>query len=112
MTKSISFLITLIVLICGVVLGVLNPNPVTFDAFIGIYEIPLSILLASILVFGLLLGAGLMLSSSLSLRWKLNKQTKLNKLQSDQIVQLKKEVTVLKSQVLTPSNSTEITSNS
>lgn len=112
MTKSISFLITLVVLISGVVLGVLNPNLVTFDAFFGVYEIPLSILLASVLVSGLLLGSGLMLSSGLAIRWKLNKQIKLNKLQSDQILQLKKEVTGLKSQISKPSESKEISLNS
>lgn len=96
MNKLLFFIVLVAVLIIGVVLGVLNPNVVLFDAFFAVYELPLSILLASFLTLGLLLGSGLAFSKMIPIKWKLKKQNKQIKLQSDQIVHLKKEMVSLK----------------
>ncbi len=100
MTKLFFIILILTVLIIGVVLGVLNPNVVVFDAFFAIYEIPLSILLASSLVLGMILGASLMLSKIISLKWCLKKVDRKVKTESDQIIQLKKEVTLLNQRLI------------
>ena len=82
---------TLIILGIGMVLGVLNPTPVTLDLFLIRPTLPLSLVLAVMLILGVLLGAGVILVQVAQLKWRLRKQIKLNQKQSNQIIQLKKD---------------------
>ncbi len=91
MFKLISFIVTFIILSIGMVLGALNPTPVTLDLFLIRPTLPLSLVLAVMLILGVVLGAAVILVQVAQLKWRLRTQTKLNQKQSDQIVQLKKE---------------------
>lgn len=97
MNKSISLLLTLCILALGVILGVLNPHMVKFDAFFAVVEWPLSLLLAIAFVFGALLTLIVFMSKMVLLNWQLKKHIKENARQSEKLVQLKKEITQLKS---------------
>jgi uncharacterized membrane protein YciS (DUF1049 family) len=91
MFKLISFTVTLFILGIGMVLGVLNPAPVTLDLFLIRPTLPLSLVLAMMLILGVLLGAGVILVQVAQLKWRLRKQIKINQKQSSQIIQLKKD---------------------
>ncbi len=91
MFKLISFTVTLFILGTGMVLGVLNPAPVTLDLFLIRPTLPLSLVLAVMLILGVLLGAGVILVQVAQLKWRLRKQIKINQKQSNQIIQLKKD---------------------
>ncbi|WP_019556279.1 LapA family protein [Thiomicrorhabdus arctica] len=91
MFKLISFTVTLFILAIGMVLGVLNPAPVTLDLFLIRPTLPLSLVLAAMLILGVLLGASVMLVQVAQLKWRLRKQVKVNQKQSSQLIQLKKE---------------------
>ena len=91
MFKFISFTVTLFVLGVGMALGVLNPTPVTLDLFLIRPTLPLSLVLAVMLILGVLLGAGIILVQVVQLKWRLRKQIKINQKQSSQIIQLKKD---------------------
>lgn len=91
MAKLFSWAISFAVLALGVILGALNPDLVKFDAFFGILEVPLSVLLAISLVIGLLIGSAFMFSKVVYYRWQLQKSTKKNRALSDQLIQSKKE---------------------
>ncbi|MGM0541146.1 MAG: lipopolysaccharide assembly protein LapA domain-containing protein [Pseudomonadota bacterium] len=91
MFKLISFTVALLILGVGMVLGVLNPEPVTLDLFLIRPTLPLSLILALMLIFGVILGAGVILIQVAQLKWRLRKQIKINQKQSSQIIQLKKD---------------------
>ena len=89
MLKIISLIATILFVAAGVLLGVLNPTPIQLDLFWMTPTLPLSLIMASMFIFGLLLGALLIASKMIRLRWQLSKETKLNRKQANQIIDLK-----------------------
>ncbi len=79
-------------LMLGAVLGVLNPNPVDLNLFVLKTTIPLGLVLALTLVVGALLGASVLSLKMGGVKWKLRKQVRLNKKQTNQLLDLKKEL--------------------
>ncbi len=104
MFKLISITLTLIILGTGMALGVLNPTPVTLDLFLIRPTLPLSLVLASVLIFGVLVGAGIILVQVAQLQWRLRKQIKVNQKQSSQIIQLKKDQVNINETLKNPDN--------
>lgn len=98
MTKIFSFTITILFLLIGLTLGILNPNLVPFDLFWTQIEMPLSLLLAIALVIGMLLASFYFFSQTLKLKWRLKRHEKANKKQLDEIIQLKKQMLELQTQ--------------
>lgn len=96
MFKIFSLLMTVLVLLFGLALGVLNPTVVKFDAFFVVTELPLSILLAITLIIGGLIGVLALSAQVIRVRWQLKSQIRKNQKQSDQVVQLTKEITQFK----------------
>lgn len=96
MLKVFSLLITVLVLLLGLALGVLNPTPVKFDAFFIVTELPLSILLVIALIVGGLMGVLALSAQLIRLRWQLKSQMRINQKQADQVIQLTKEITQFK----------------
>jgi len=74
----------------GIALGVLNPVPVELNLFSFYLELPLSVVMASLFISGLTVGAIIIFSQVIRLRWSLRQKTKENQKLSDQIIQLKK----------------------
>ncbi|MCF6345002.1 MAG: LapA family protein [Thiomicrorhabdus sp.] len=92
MRKLFIFLIIIMLLMLGAVLGVLNPNPVDLNLFVLKTTIPLGLVLALTLVVGALLGASVLSLKMGGVKWKLRKQVRLNKKQTNQLLDLKKEL--------------------
>ena len=90
MFKLISLALTALFLIAGTTIGVFNPQLVTLDLVWFKQELALSILMASVFIFGMLIGATIMLMQITKLKWQLSKQKRANQKQADQIMQLKK----------------------
>ncbi len=89
MFKLFIVIVSLVLLILGIVLGVLNPAPVTLDVFLIKMELPLGLVLAVTLVLGALLGV---LGSSFQiarLKWQIRKQAGIDKKRLNEIVVLK-----------------------
>lgn len=104
MFKLISFTVTLFILGIGMALGVLNPQPVTLDLFLIRPTLPLSLVLAVMLILGVLLGAGIILIQVAQLKWRLRKQIKINQKQSSQIIELKKDQVNVNKALKAPDN--------
>ncbi|WP_040725066.1 LapA family protein [Thiomicrorhabdus sp. Kp2] len=90
MFKLVSILITLIFIITGVTLGVLNPTSVVLDLFIIKLSLPLSVIMAVLLIFGMVIGAVIIFMQVIRLRWIIRKKNKENQKLSNQIIQLRK----------------------
>lgn len=78
--KIFGFIIILILLVLGVTFALLNATPVSFHYYIGVKEIPLSILLVLSFVLGLVIAFIVMSISILRLKAQkrsLNKRLKL-----------------------------------
>ena len=103
MLKIISLIATLLFVAAGILLGVLNPTPIKLDLFLLTPTLPLSLIMAIMFIFGLLLGALLMASKIFRLRWQLAKESKKNRKQANQIIELKTELSK-KQEVETPSS--------
>jgi putative membrane protein len=69
--KIIGFIIILLIVIFGVTFAILNAEPVTVYYYIGIKQLPLSLLIAITFGVGLILGLSLM--SLMILRMKAEK---------------------------------------
>ncbi|BBP45985.1 hypothetical protein THMIRHAS_13580 [Thiosulfatimonas sediminis] len=92
MFKLISMAFTLIFLLLGLLLGVLNPHSVQFDLYLLHFDFPLGLALAIALVVGMLMGALLIKMQVTQLKWRLKKQTRLNQKQADELVHAKKRL--------------------
>ena len=103
MFKLITFLITLLFLAIGIILGVLNPGSIELNLFFFQASLPLSLVLAMVFVLGALLGGLVLLIEVARLKWRLSIQVKKNRKQLDQIVQLKKK-NINEQQALTSSS--------
>ncbi|MDX1352238.1 MAG: LapA family protein [Thiomicrorhabdus sp.] len=90
MFKLVSVLITLFFILTGVTLGVLNPTAVVLDLFIIKLTLPLSVVMAALLILGMLIGAMIIFMQVMRLRWVIRKKTKENQKLSNQIIQLRK----------------------
>lgn len=90
MFKIISFILTVLFLILGVSLGVLNPQTVKIDLFWFQYDSALSVIMAAVFIVGMLVGSAVMLMQITRLKWRLTQKQRENKKQADQIVQLRK----------------------
>lgn len=100
MAKLFSLIITLLFLVVGLTLGVLNPGFVAFDLFLTQVELPLSILLAIAMVLGMVLAAAYFVPQVLKLKWQLKHQEKQNHKQANEMIVLKKEVVDLKTKTV------------
>lgn len=90
MFKLISLSFTVLFLLIGLLLGVLNPGLVKIDFYLIAFEFPLGLALATVLVSGMLLGALLIKMQVTQLKWRLSKQIRLNQKQADELVKTKK----------------------
>ena len=104
MYKLTSFVMTLLFLAVGIVLGVLNPQVTELNLFLIKLSVPLSLVLASVFVLGAVLGGLVLLVEVAKLKWKLRKQVSVNQKQLNQIVQLKKDSVQEKSRLASTSN--------
>lgn len=92
MFKLISLFFTFVFLVFGLLLGVLNPDPVKLNVYLLSFNFPLGLALAIALVSGMLLGALLIKMQVTQLKWRLKKQTRLNQKQANELVQAKKDL--------------------
>ncbi|NPA72134.1 MAG: LapA family protein [Gammaproteobacteria bacterium] len=102
MYKLITFLITLTLVAVGIILGILNPEPVPLDLFLITLTLPLSLVLAVMLTFGILLGASIIFIKVAKLKWGLRLCEKRSIRQADEIVQLKKQLSIERRAAKTP----------
>lgn len=91
-TKLLSVIAVLAFIGFGVLLGLLNPTPVSFDYFVDQRHIPLSILLSFAFVLGLLFAGFFIFSHVLRLQWRLHQLNKQYKKQTNEIIELKKQI--------------------
>lgn len=96
MFKFISILITLLFIVTGVTLGVLNPTSVVLDLFLIKLSMPLSVVMAVLLILGMIIGATIIFMQVMRLRWIIRRKTKENQKLSNQIIQLRKANTEVK----------------
>ncbi len=104
MLKLFIFIIIIVLLVLGIVLGVLNPDKVSLDMFLIQTTLPLGLLLAITLVVGALLGAAASSFKISQLKWQLRKQLKANKKQLNEVVRLKKTSSLKEKESKTHSN--------
>ena len=90
--KILSFVVLIVIMVLGVLLGILNPASVSFDYYFDQRHIPLSILLTFSFVFGLLLAGLFVIMQVIQLKWSNHKLGKLIKKQSNEIIELKKKI--------------------
>jgi putative membrane protein len=90
MFKFVSLIFILFFLVIGVTLGVLNPTTVELNLFVFSLQLPLSVIMASLFIMGLIIGALVIFTQVIRLRWAVRQKTKENQKLSDQIIQLKK----------------------
>lgn len=98
MFRILSILFTLAFLTAGILLGVLNPTPVSIDLFLISPVLPLSVLLALVFILGLLIGAVLISLKTMPYKWKYSKSLKENRKQASEILELKKKLGTSKNQ--------------
>lgn len=91
MSKLISIILIIAVIIFGLVLGILNPSFVMLDGFFFKREIPLSLIIAVSLVIGLIIGTLLIATKLWYVRWQLKGLKKINQNQADKLLVLQKE---------------------
>ena len=72
MTRLISFVILLVILIIGIYFGLLNAEPVTINYYFGSYEVPLSLVMVVAVLLGALLGAIASIGIVLKMRKRIN----------------------------------------
>lgn len=68
--KVLSYILLILLLVFGVSFAGLNAAPVTINYYIGVSELPLSLLLVMFFAFGCLLGLGVGLTMYLRMRSK------------------------------------------
>ena len=86
--KIFSYIVIFILLVVGVTFALLNATPVNFHYYIGVKEIPLSILLVLSLVLGMLITFVVMSFSVLRLKAQkrgLNKRLKMTEKEIDNL---------------------------
>lgn len=104
MFKLLSLIITMVFIVIGVTLGVLNPQAVQLDLYLINLELPLSVIMAALFISGMLIGAFFIFLQVLTLRWAVRRKTKENQKLSDQIIQLKKTSVQAKEKLTKSSN--------
>lgn len=77
--RVLSILILLLVAILGISFALLNAKPVTLNYYLGIREIPLSILLVATFIFGIVLGMLLLLPKIMKLNFEIHRLKKMLK---------------------------------
>lgn len=92
MLKIISIIVTFLFLILGLVLGVLNPQPVQMDLIFLQTELPLSLLLAGSIVGGMIIAALYFSSVLVKEKWDHKKLQKEKERLTNEVVQLKKQI--------------------
>jgi len=108
MFKIVSILFTLLFILIGVTLGVLNPTPVNLDLFIIKLTPPLSVVMAVLLILGMIIGAMIIFLQVMRLRWVIRKKNKENQMLSNQIIELRKGNAEIKEVLKKESNSLEL----
>lgn len=92
MTKTFSFIITLLFLGLGFILGILNPEWVPVDFYWYQIELPISLIIVIAFAFGLVSAGFILLSKILKLKWQLKRYEKAEKKQLNEIMALKKNL--------------------
>ncbi|WP_044406175.1 LapA family protein [Thiomicrospira microaerophila] len=90
--KVLSFVVLVVMMVLGILLGSLNPTSVPFDYYFDQRHIPLSILLSLSFISGLLLAGFFIILQVVHLKWTNHKLNKQIKKQSNEIIELKKKV--------------------
>lgn len=111
MFKLISILITILFIVTGVTLGVLNPTSVVLDLFLIKLSMPLSVIMAILLILGMIIGATIIFMQVMRLRWVIRRKTKENQKLSNQIIQLRKANTEVKEILKKEPNPIELIEN-
>lgn len=91
MFKLLSIFAALAFVVMGVVVGLLNPVSVDLNLFFLTVTLPLSVVMAALLVVGMAVGGMIVYIQVLKLRWRLRCKTRENQKLSDDILQLKKQ---------------------
>lgn len=104
MFKLLSILVMVLFVITGIAVGVLNPTSVSLNLFVVQVELPLSVIMAALLVVGMAVGAFIIFMQVLRLRWVIRRKVKENQKLSDQIIQLKKASVEIKETLKKDSN--------
>jgi len=76
--------------ILGIIIGLLNPVSVELNVFFTTLQLPLSVVMSSLLVLGMGLGGIIVFFQVIKLRWTISTKTREIQKLSDQVVQLKK----------------------
>lgn len=105
MSKIFYFVMVIVFLAFGLLLGIFNPHLITVDLVFLQTELPLSIIIALSLLFGILLTAIYMGSIILNLKWNIKRLLKEKTKQSNQAIDLNSQLIELRS----TSSSKEIT---
>lgn len=108
MFKLVSILFTLLFILIGVTLGVLNPTPVELDLFLIKLSLPLSVIMAVLLILGMIIGAIIIFMQVMRLRWVIRRKNKENQKLSNQIIQLRKANVEVNETLKKESNSLEL----
>lgn len=90
MLKIVSTLFALIFLVLGVLLGILNPSPVSFDYYFNQVQMPLSVLLGGFLILGVLLTLIYSLWNLVVLNLKVRSLQRKNNKQLNELIELRK----------------------
>lgn len=89
MKRVIGLLFILLVLVFGLYFGLLNAESVTVNYYFGSSELPLSFILAVMLVFGAVLGAFAGLGHSFRLRREIHRLRKENRIAEQELANLR-----------------------
>ena len=92
MFKIISFTISLAFLVLGLLLGLFNPHSVNIDLIIFQAQLPLSLIIASSILLGLLIASIYFGSFTLRTKWALKKQLKENQKLNNTILDLNRKI--------------------
>lgn len=92
MGALLRWLVILLFIVVGIVIGVLNPHNVSINVFIQTLEIPLSIVISVSLLLGVIVGAALVIYKSMTLSWQLHQKSKQHDKLYNELIQCKKQL--------------------
>ncbi len=100
MYKIISFTISLVFLALGLLLGIFNPHSVDVDFISFQTQLPLSLVIASSILLGLLIALIYLGSSFFAMKWKIRKMNKESLKLNNQILNLNRQLLEQKTEIL------------
>jgi putative membrane protein len=96
MSKILYFVITLLFLAFGLVLGIFNPHEVDLDLILLQIQLPLSVLIALSILFGIIITVFFLASKIIQLSWRIKRLTKENTKQINKTLELNSQLIELK----------------